>query len=53
MVPLQKLAYFLDYKMTVEVDSALITVPSGGLFKSLLLKNYSNKTLPTLTNTSY
>ena len=27
MVPLQKLASFLDYKMTVEVDSALITVP--------------------------
>ena len=38
LVPLQKLASFLDYKMTVEVDCPLITVPSGGLFKSLLLK---------------
>ena len=51
-VPLQKLAFYLDYKMIVEVDCAFVTVSSGGLFKSMLLKYYSNKNLPTLTNTS-
>ena len=38
--------------MLVKVDCAFITVSSRGLFKSMLLKCYSNKNLPTLTNTS-
>ena len=52
MVPLQKPPSYLDYKMLLKVDCALITVSSRGLFKSMLLKCYSNKNLPTLTNTS-
>ena len=51
-MPLQKQSSYLDYKMLVKVDCALITMSSRGLFKSLLLKCYSNKNLPTLTNTS-
>ena len=43
---MQKLASYLDYKMVVEVNCALITVSSGGLFKAMLLKYYSNKNLP-------
>ena len=42
----------LDYKMLVKVDCALVTVSSRGLSKSMLLKYYSNKNLPTFTNTS-
>ena len=49
-VQLQKITSYLDRKMIVEVDCALITVSSGGLFKSMLLK-YSNKNIPTLANT--
>ena len=52
LVPLQKRPSYLDYKMLVKVDCAVITMSSRGLFKSLLLKCYSNKNLPTLTNTS-
>ena len=52
LVPLQKRPSYLDYKMLVKVDCALITVLSRGLFKRLLLKCYSNKNLPTLINTS-
>ena len=50
-VQLQKITSYLDRKMIVEVDCALITVSSGGLFKSMLLKYYSNKNIPTLANT--
>ena len=41
---------FLDTNK-VEFDCAFIIVSSGDLFKSMLLKYYSNKNLPTLTNT--
>ena len=50
-VQLQKITSYLDRKMIVEVDCALITVSSGGLFKSMLLKYYSSKNIPTLANT--
>ena len=42
-VQLQKLASYLDYKMIIELDCAVITVSSVGLIKSMLLKYYSNK----------
>ena len=41
-VQLQKVTSYLDYKMIVEFDCALITVSSGGLFKSMLRQYYSN-----------
>ena len=41
-LPLQKLASYLDFKTIVQVDCAIITVSSGGLFESMLLKYYSN-----------
>ena len=54
-VQLQKLASYLDYKMIIEFDCAVITASSVGLIKSMLLKYYSNKIyphhLPTHTNT--
>ena len=43
LVPLQKRPSYLDLKMLVKVDCALITMSSRGLFKSLLPKCYSNK----------
>ena len=46
-VQLQNLASYLYYKMTVEFDCTVITVSSGRLFKSILLKYYSNSNLPT------
>ena len=52
LVPLQKRSSYLDYKMLVKVDCALITVWSRSLFKNMLLKSYSNKNLPKLTKTS-
>ena len=54
-VQLQKLASYLDYKMIIEFDCAVMTESSVGLIKSMLLKYHSNKIyphhLPTHTNT--